>query len=327
MTLPKVELHLHLEGAAPPDLIRRIGDEKGRRLEGVFDASGGYAFRDFAHFLQVYEAATSVLSRPEDYARLTEAVLEAQAAQGIVYTEAFLAPEFCGGGDLGAWRDHLAAIREAAARAEARHGVILRGVATSIRHLGAGAARRAALCAAETAGDWLVGFGMAGDERFGAAGDFAYAFDMAREAGLGLTTHAGEWAGPASVRAALDDLRVDRIGHGVRAIEDPALVARLAREGVVLEVCPGSNIALGVYPDWAAHPVARLREAGVAVTLSTDDPPFFHTALDAEYARLADVFGWREDDFRAINRTAAEAAFCDAGTRDRVLKMLEPEND
>ena len=141
--------------------------------------------------------------------------------------------------------------------------------------------------------------------------------------GVDLTAHAGEWGGPESVRAALDDLGVERIGHGVRAIEDLALVDRLAEDGIVLEVCPGSNVALGVYPDWRAHPVHRLRERGVKVTVSTDDPPFFHTTMNNEYERLADAFDWDAGVFDDLARTSAEAAFCDPVTKQNILKRLE----
>ncbi|WP_093116840.1 adenosine deaminase [Salinihabitans flavidus] len=321
--LAKVELHLHHEGAAPPDLIRQLAFEKKVDLSRAFAPDGGYAFRGFARFLEVYEAVASVLRTPEDYSRLTAAILERSAQDGIVYCESFLSPDFCGGGDVGAWREYLQAIREAAERAERAHGILLRGIACCVRHFGPQRARRAALCAAETAGDWIVGFGMVGDETMGTQGDFAWSFDLAREAGLQRTTHAGEFAGPESVRQALDDLDVARIGHGVRAIEDPALVARLAERGTVLEVCPGSNIALGIYPDMAAHPIARLREAGVKLTVSTDDPPFFHTTLSREYERLRHAFGWDEAVFADLNRIAAEAAFCNDATRARVLKRLE----
>ena len=319
---PKVELHLHIEGAAPPAFVRGLAQEKGVDLTGVFAADGSYSYTDFWHFLKVYEAATSVLTGPEDYARLTRAVLAESAAAGVVYSETFLSPDFCGGRDVGAWTDYLHAIREAAEEAERQDGITLRGIVTCIRHFGPGKAKETALCAAETAGDWLVGFGIAGDEKAGRPGDFAYAFDMAREAGLRLTAHAGEWGGPDSVRDALRDLKVERIGHGVRAIEDPALVDRLAEDGVVLEVCPGSNVALGIYPTWTDHPVARLREKGVKVTVSTDDPPFFHTTMTREFDRLADAFGWKEGDFAALNRTALDAAFCDETTRARVVDRL-----
>ncbi|MDT8854255.1 adenosine deaminase [Paracoccaceae bacterium Fryx2] len=322
--LPKVELHLHLEGAAPPAFIRGLAREKGMDLGGLFNDRGGYAFTDFGQFLKVYEAATGTLKTPMDYHRLTLAVLEESAASGVIYCETFLSPDFCGGRDLGAWSEYLHAIREAAESAERSHGITLRGIVTCIRHFGPEKARETARCAAETAGNWLVGFGIAGDEKVGKPKDFAYAFDMAREAGLRLTAHAGEWGGPESISDALAALRPERIGHGVRAIEDLALVDRLAETGIVLEVCPGSNIALGLYPSWRDHPIAELHRRGVKVTVSTDDPPFFHTSMALEYDRLHDAFDWDEPMFRAIARTSLDAAFCDADTRARILSRLEP---
>ncbi|RDC72396.1 adenosine deaminase [Rhodovulum sp. 12E13] len=321
--LPKIELHLHIEGAAPPALIRDLAAEKHVDLSGLFDERGAYAYDGFAEFLSVYEAATSVLTTPDDYGRLARTVCESLAEHGVIYAETFLSPDFCGGGDVEAWRDYLTAIREAAEGVEAQGGPVLRGIVTCIRHFGPERAKPVAICAAETAGRFLTGFGIAGAETVGEPRDFLWAFDCAREAGLRLTAHAGEWRGPESVAAALDDLRVERIGHGVRAIEDPALVERLAEAGITLEVCPGSNVALRVYPETRAHPIERLRAAGVPVTVSTDDPPFFHTTMTAEYEALNAAFGWDEGDFREIARTAARAAFCDAATRDRLLKRLD----
>lgn len=321
--LPKVELHLHHEGAAPPAFIRQLAAEKKVDLSKVFNDQGGYAFNDFVHFLSVYEAATSVLKTPEDYARLTTAVLEESAANGVVYSETFISPDFCGGGDVSAWREYLHAIQEAADAAEKAHGIILRGVVTCVRHFGPEKAKASALCAAETAGDWITGFGMGGDEGQGHQGDFAYAYDMTREAGLKLTTHAGEFGGPESVREAIRDLNVERIGHGVRSIEDAGLVQELVDRQITLEVCPGSNVVLGLYPNIAAHPIQRLRDAGVRVTVSTDDPPFFGTTMRREYDMLNQAFGWDADDFAALNKTAAEAAFCDEDTRARILQKLE----
>ena len=128
--LPKIELHLHLEGAAPPSFIRGIAREKHIDIGGIFDAAGNYAYTDFWDFLRVYEAATSVLTTPEDYARLTRAVLEESAAAGVIYSETFLSPDFCGGRDVSAWREFLQAIREAADAAERADGIVLRGIVT-----------------------------------------------------------------------------------------------------------------------------------------------------------------------------------------------------
>ena len=318
--MPKAELHLHFEGGAPPGFIRGLAAEKKIDLSGIFRPDGSYAYRDFVHFLSVYEAATSVLQTPEDFARLCTALLEQSAENGVVYSETFLSPDFCGGGDVAAWREYLHAIREAAERAERTMGITLRGIVTCIRHFGPEQAKRTALCAAETADDWLTGFGMGGDENRGNQRDFAYSFDLAREAGLRLTSHAGEWRGPSEVREAVEDLGVERIGHGVRAIEDLATVDMLAERGIVLEVCPGSNVFLGVFPSLPEHPIDRLRARGVRVTVSTDDPPFFHTTMRREYRALAETFQWNAATFREMNRDTMRAAFCDAATRDRLLK-------
>jgi adenosine deaminase len=320
---PKVELHLHLEGAAPPAFIRGLAQEKKMDISGIFDHAGNYAYRDFWHFLKVYEAATATLQTPEDYYRLTTAVLEQSAASGVIYCETFLSPDFCGGRQVSAWKEYLHAIQEAAQVAESRDGIVLRGIVTPIRHFGPEKARETALCAAETAGQWIVGFGLAGDEKIGAPKDFRWSFDAAREAGLRLTCHAGEWGGPDSVRAAIDDLEVERIGHGVRSIEDLALVDEIAEQGIVLECCPGSNIALGIYKSWRQHPIGDLFNRGVKVTISTDDPPFFATTMSNEYDRLAEAFDWDDGVFSRIAKTSIDAAFCDADTKAKIVKRLE----
>jgi adenosine deaminase len=316
-------LHLHLEGGAPAGFIRGLAKEKKIDLSGIFNEDGSYRFTDFWNFLKVYEAACTTLQSPQDFYRLTMAVLEESAASGVVYTEAFLSPDFCGGRDLGAWREYVHAIEEAAAKAEADFGITMRGVITCIRHFGPEKARQTARCAAETAGRFITGFGIAGDEKIGAPVDFLWSFDAAREAGLRITAHAGEWGGPESVRAAMNDLGAERIGHGVRAIEDLALVEEIAERGVVLEVCPGSNVALGLYPTFRAHPIGEMFNRGVKVTISTDDPPFFHTTMAREYDMLNRAFDWDEGVFAKIARTSLDAAFCDADTKAHILKKLE----
>ena len=316
----KVELHLHLEGAAPPEFIRRLAAEKKIDLSGVFAEDGGYATGDFARFLKVYEAASSVLTTPEDYARLTREVLERQRDHGVIYGEVFASPQIAAGNDIAAWRDHVEAVREAA---NAVDGIEWRMIPTCVRHFGPEDARGAARCAAETAGAFVTGWGMGGDEGVLHPRDFAWAFDFAREAGLGITVHAGEFGGAGSVRDALRDLRPSRIGHGVRAAEDLALVDRLAEDGVVLEVCPGSNVYLGVVADLRSHPIETLRARGVPVTVSTDDPPFFRTDMTAEYEALHEAFDWDGGVFHENNATAARAAFCDEATREGLLKKLE----
>jgi adenosine deaminase len=321
--MPKVELHMHFEGAAPPAFIRGLAKEKKIDISKVFRPDGSYDYRDFWHFLEVYEAATSVLKSPEDFARLCTAVCEESAKSGVIYTETFLSPAFCGGGDVTAWKEYLHAIEEAAKAAERDFGVTMRGIVTCIRHFGPETAKATALCAAETKGDFITGFGMGGDEKQGKQRDFAWSFDCAREAGLRLTTHAGEWNGPEEVRDAVNDLGVERIGHGVRASGDPATMDMLAEREITLEVCPGSNVFLGVYPTLKDHPIEKLRDRGVIVTVSTDDPPFFHTTMRREFEALAQTFRWDQEVFRSLNAAAMDAAFCSDETRAAVKKKLE----
>lgn len=320
-TLPKCEIHLHLEGAASPDFIRSLAAEQGMALKGVFDAQGAYKWHDFAEFLECYMAATAVIRTPEHSRRMMEDVLQQSALQGVVYTEIFIAPHISGNADPVAWQEHLAAMD---AGADAVPEVEVRYISTAIRNLGPDAARLAAELTVVARSPRLTGFGMGGEERYLTAADFSTAFSCAAEAGLGLTCHAGEFGGPESVRSALS-LGVSRLGHGVRAIEDETLVAELAEKQIVLEVNPGSNVALGVVTGWEDHPINRLRKAGVAVTVSTDDPPYFKTDMSREYRHLNETFGWGAAEFDAQNRTALKAAFCDPETRARLLPLF-PEH-
>src|SRR5690606_6430882 len=194
---------------------------------------------------------------------------------------------------------------------------------TGIRHFGVESVEAVARFAAKCAHPLVTGFGMAGDERFGDVEDYVRAFEIAREAGLGITVHAGELAGWESVAAALDHLTPSRIGHGVRAIENPDLVRRIADRGVVLEICPVSNIELGVFPSFADHPFPALRSAGCKVTLGSDDPPYFRTSLKREYEVAAEHFGLAQKNLLAVTRTAVEAAFVDRKTRARLLSKVD----
>lgn len=319
---PKLELHAHLEGAAPPDLVRRLGAAKGVDLGGLFDAAGAYNSSDFTSFLAAYERMSEVFATPEDYRALTEAVLAAQAAEGVIYSEIFLSPTSLGY-DPAAWADNLAGIEAGADAAEAQDGIVCRFIPVVIRHHGPEKARMGARAILAAPRGRMTGFGMAGDERVHAPADFAAAFAEMAEAGFRLTAHAGEWGGPESVAAALDDLKAERVGHGVRAAEDGELVRRLAAEAICLETCPGSNVALGVYPSLADHPIEALRRAGCAVIVSTDDPPFFHTTMSGEYAALAATFGQGRAAFEGCARTALAASFCDGETKARVAGRLE----
>jgi len=195
-------------------------------------------------------------------------------------------------------------------------------IVTGVRHFGVESVEAAARFAAKCGHPLVSGFGMAGEERFGDMEDYVRAFEIAREAGLGITVHAGELAGWESVAAALDHIRPSRIGHGVRAIEKPDLVRRIAEEGVVLEVCPVSNVELKVFDGYGNHPLPLLIAAGCKVKLGSDDPPYFWTSLKREYEVAAEYFALDDKALAGVTRTAIEGAFVDRKTRAALLARL-----
>ncbi|MDR6755294.1 adenosine deaminase [Mycoplana sp. BE70] len=318
--LKKVELHCHLEGAAPPVLAQAQANKYGVDTRD-FLRDGAYVWHDFTSFLGAYDAVASLFRTEADYALLTETYLGSLAAAGTVYSEIFVSPDHGEAVGLGA-DGYIAGISRGIEAARIRTGIECRMVVIGLRHKGPERVEWAARYAANCRNPLVTGFNMAGEERVGRVADYARAFDIARDAGLGITIHAGELCGAFSVRDALDHVRPSRIGHGVRAIEDPALVDRLADEGIVLEVCPGSNVALGVFPDFASHPLRRLHAAGVKVTLNSDDPPFFQTSLQREYAVASEAMGFTAAETDEMTRTAIDAAFVDEATRAALLERL-----
>lgn len=319
--IPKVELHCHIEGAAPPDLVRRLAARYGIDVGWLIDDAGGYAWTDFTSFIRAYDGAASVFRSGEDYADLAEAYLTSSAAEGVIYTEVFVSPDHARRSGI-PYADYIGGVAEGMRRAEAAHGIVGRLIPLIERHFGPETAVEAARTAVREMIPEVVGFGMAGDERMWTPADFAPAFAVAHEAGLPLTCHAGELCDWTMVRDTLDAIPVRRIGHGVRAVENDGLVRRLAEEGIVLECCPASNIALGVFPDFRSHPFVRLREAGVRVTLNSDDPPFFATSMGREYAIAAEHFGLDDAALLDVTRTAIDAAFCDEATKARLRARI-----
>lgn len=318
--LKKVELHCHLEGAAPPALT--LAQARKYNIDiSAYLRDGAYVWHDFASFLECYDKISEVYKTDEDYALLTETYLAELAAIGTIYSELIVSPDH--GKRIGLGADaYIAGVCEGIRRARASSGIEARLIVTGERHFGPDSVIGAAEYAATGRNPLITGFNLAGEERMGRVADYARAFDIARDAGLGLTIHAGEVCGAFSVADALDAVRPARIGHGVRAIEDLDLVKRLADQGTVLEVCPGSNIALKVFPDFQSHPLRALKDAGVRVTISSDDPPFFHTSLEREYDLASSVFGFSDAEIDAITRTGIEAAFVDEATRRELLARL-----
>jgi adenosine deaminase len=319
--VPKVELHVHLEGTAPPDLIRRLAERNGLPVpEGVFATPDRFAYTDFLDFLKTYDKAASVIRTVEDYRDITYEYLASCAAQGAIYVELTASPDHAKLVGLSD-EEHLDGIARGIDDARAESGIEGRILISCVRNFGVEPALRVAHYAAERPHPYIVGFSMAGDEENYPPAAYAEAFEIAAAAGLGCTVHAGEWAGPESVREGLK-LPVSRIGHGVRSIEDPALVEELAERGTVLEVCPTSNVVLGIYPTYGEHPLPRLIDAGVQVTLGSDDPPYFGATIGGEYALCAEHYGFDDDTLRGITRTAIDAAFCEETLKQGLMQTV-----
>jgi len=298
--IPKVQLHCHLEGTVHPqrfrDLAKRHGVDIGAR--GSVPLAETYRFSNFGEFLLLFRDVSGVLRTPQDYAELaTDFTLDAAAA-GVRYAEVFVSPS------VWTWFHHgidveatFAAMRTAFDEAKRSSGVEVAFICDLTRNFGPERALETAKLAISLAKYGIVGVGLGGDEAKYPPELFAQAFDLARSAGLHTVAHAGEAAGAESVRNAVEILKSERIGHGVRAIEDPAVVALLAERRIPLEICPTSNHLTGAAPADLAHPMGALDAAGVIVTIDADDPALFGTTLLEEYGFVARTLGaaavWR----------------------------------
>lgn len=325
-SLPKVELHVHLEGsiAAPTavELARRHGEDPEEVLHVVRGADGGLGypapFRDFMHFVETFLATTRQIRDPDDLAKVAADFARGQAAQGVRWTEAtFTALTLVDNGmePAAMWQ----ALRDGFAEVpDTRIGLIV----DSVRELGVDASRRTVQLV-EEADAPIIGLGLTGIEGSVHEREFGHLREAADRLGLGLAVHAGESGTADNVRAAIDDLGAMRIGHGIAAADDPELVARLAREKIVLEVCPTSNVTLSIVPDLDAHPLPALWSAGVQVTINSDDPPFFATSLTEELGHATRLLGLTRRDVAELQRRAARAAFAPDEAKSDLLRQID----
>lgn len=322
---PRVELHTHLEGAITPARLRHLAERHGQPgvLATCLEESGtGYRCTTFAAFIETFKHATSLLRTPTDFHAVALDLGTQLAADGVVYAEVIVAYGVMLRREV-APLPVQTALAEAADEIEALRDVTIRWLPDAVRQWGADAAWRAWEAAAR-AGRALgvVGFGLGGDEAAGAAADFAPVFAEARREGFGVAIHAGEVAGPDSVRAAVLDCGATRVGHGTSAASDPATMELLRDRAVHVELCPGSNVRTGVVTDWASHPLPQFLDAGLSCALNSDDRALFALDLRGEYARAREVHGLSDDRAAAMQGDALAAAFCDATTRAAVAERL-----
>jgi aminodeoxyfutalosine deaminase len=296
--VPKAELHLHMEGSVAPATMRQLAPEL-----SAAEVEAMYHFTDFSGFLQAFTAVVERLRTPEDYALVARRMAETLVRENVRYAEVI----FSVGVVL--WKkQEVTPIFQAIRQAVADAGVEVRWIVDAIRHFGPEHVMRVAEEAAALAGEGVVAFGIGGDEARGPAEWFGEIYTFARAKGLRLTAHAGEAAGPESVWKALE-IGAERIGHGIRSIEDPVLVRHLADRRIPLEVCITSNVMTGVVSTLSEHPVRRLYDAGVPITLNTDDPGIFRTSLCLEYELAAKELGFGEAELRSIAGNAFLYAF------------------
>jgi len=320
-SLTKVELHIHLEGSVRATTMRELAARDGTSLPHGLD-DNGWTFESPLDFIANYLELCSVVTTLDDFRRIAVEFCEDLAATGVRYAEAVFSPGNHARRLGDDWNGPIEAVLDGLAAGERDHGVIVRLCPDIVRDAGMEDADRTLEVALRYADRGVVALNCAGSERSGIE-PFARHFRAARAAGLRSVPHAGEWAGPGNVWATLEHYQPDRIGHGVRAFEDPELVAELARRQLPLEVCPVSNVATGAYPDLRAHPFPLLRDAGVVVTLNSDDPAMFGGWLTEVYAAARDAWDLDDQDLAAIAGAAVDASFAEDTRRADLHRAID----
>lgn len=324
----KAELHVHINGTISSDLLPELAERNSVPLTGPnFDADGNTQWTDYHDFHEAYSAGSAAVQNPRDFADVAYDYLRRCHEEGAIYVELMASPEKShrGGSDFD---ENLHGIIDGIERAKQDFGIESRIILTAKRHRGPEDGFRMLRSAEKSMQDpkvrhYVTGFGMAGDETMHRAASFRDLFLRAKDMGLRLTAHAGEALGADGVQEVIDMLPVERIGHGVRAIEDPELVKELAERDILLEVCLRSNITLEVYPDFQSHPFNALREAGVKVSVNSDDPALFSGGIADEYKLAEDEFGMSPMDQLQMTRQAIEHGFMDELTQRRLLKRVD----
>ena len=320
MTAPKIELHVHLEGTVRPATLLEMARRNSQPLpvQTVEEWEKLYDFTDFSQFIEVWILTTNCLRTADDFRRVVVAYAAVAARLGAVYVEGIFSPAERAQRGVD-WAEIFTGYTEGAVEAQERYGVVVRLTPEIYRGVDPAVAEEAARQAVRYADRGVVGFGIGGMETASPVAPYATAFQIARDGGLALVPHAGESAGPESIREVLA-YEPARIRHGVRAVEDPAVVAEIVDRGLVLDVCLTSNLRTKVVSSLAEHPLPRLRAAGIPCTINTDDPAMFGTDLAREY-ELAESLGMTAADAYAAG---VAGALCDEATRARLAAMAPP---
>jgi adenosine deaminase/aminodeoxyfutalosine deaminase len=342
LLLPKVELHLHLEGSVDPatlsELSRRhntpippennnYGEspDSGRELSEA-DVHALYQYRNFTGFMMAFKAVTERLRTPDDYELITYRLMQRLASENVVHAEVYVSVGVVlwRGFDFDAMFEGMERGRE---RGERDFRTSLLWIFDAVRHFGPESAEHVVDKAIQLHDRNVVGIGVGGDERRGPAEWFRNAFARAKRHGLRLTAHAGETTGPESIEASLDVLGVERIGHGLSAAQSPDLMRRLAQEKIPIEICLSSNLRTGCCASIEQHPLKRFVDAGMMVTLNTDDPTMFGTSLEREYQLAQDAFGFSDEQLREFAKNSFRASFLPEERKQEYLSRFKAETE
>jgi aminodeoxyfutalosine deaminase len=319
-TLPKAELHLHLEGSIAPSTLHDL--QLGHGVKGTLaDVEKLYQYEDFVGFLMAFKAITEHLQTPEDYELITHRLMERLKAENVLHAEVYVSVGVC------LWREQdfakiFEALERGRWRGERDFGVSVLWIFDAVRHFGAERAQEVAELAVRYRDRNVAGFGIGGDERKGPPELFRDVYAYCADHGLHLTAHAGESAGPESVWGALN-LRAERIGHGLTASQDTDLVHELSERQIPVEICLTSNLKTGVCSEIVQHPVRNYFDQGIMITINTDDPALFRTTLAREYQLLQEHFGFTEEQLREVARNSFEASFLPAEKKLEFLNLLD----
>lgn len=325
--LPKVELHLHLEGSIRRHTLQELARTKSwlrPQIEAWISERERetYRYGSFQKFLQAFKVVALLLEGPDDYALAAARLVDELALQNVKYAEVTLSAGII------LWKKRpmdavFEALAEAAEEGERRRGVRVRWIFDAIRQFGVEHARQVLNWAGRFQSRGVVAFGIGGDEERGPAAQFADVYREARDLGLHTTAHAGETAGPESILDAVEVLRAERIGHGLTILRDPRVASVVRDRGIALEVCPTSNVATGLIRRFEDHPLPEFLSAGLLVTLNSDDPGMFGASLEREFELAASCFALSRRQIVDLSGNAIRAAFLSGADRDILLKQLE----
>ena len=321
--MPKVELHVHIEGSIRPETVLKLAKKNGVSLpaDTVEGLRQWYSFRDFPHFVEVYVSVSQCIKTADDIELVVREFLEGQAEQNVLHTEATYTASTIEKYAGIPWQDQLAALQRARQYGEEELGVTCDFIIDIVRGDPVERAQQVAEWVKEGLGNGICALGLAGEEKLG-EGAYTKVFAWAEQHGVPVVAHAGETVGPGSIKEALDIPTLARIGHGVRCVEDPFLVQELRDKRIPLEVCPTSNICLGVYPSWEEHPLGTMIDEGLNVSINSDDPPMFGTTITNEWQRCVDILEFNPDIIWSLMLNAANSSLLPADKKRELIGKL-----